>query len=343
MALTEVYVDPSIDGDSGTGTIGDPFGDLEYAIEQTTFDTTNGTRFNIKAGTAEVLADYLDTAMADTSVTPAYVPAQAARCVFEGYTSAAGDGGIGYIDCQTPDGAFEAGSFDYVTLKNLVFDNEGGTDETINLDNSITVQGCEIIGGSYGVRLDSATNLQNNYVHGQTTNGLFLVDGYCGYNYVHLTNTGAGTGILANTRDCSVESNISIVAGSKNGILVPDESWCVNNSVYCSDEGLGRGIGINSTNRDIWKISGNLVEGFSGAGGVGIGSSSAGTYVGAIQGNAVYDCTTSYDLPAASIEEDNEELSASPFTDAANGDFSPVDTGNVIEGALPQVIGGGLV
>ena len=46
MAFSEVYVDPSIAADSGTGTIGDPFGDLEYAIEQSTFDTTNGTRVN---------------------------------------------------------------------------------------------------------------------------------------------------------------------------------------------------------------------------------------------------------------------------------------------------------
>ena len=56
MALTEIYVDPSIAADSGTGTIGDPFGDLEYAIEQTTFDTTNGTRLNVKAGTDDFLS-----------------------------------------------------------------------------------------------------------------------------------------------------------------------------------------------------------------------------------------------------------------------------------------------
>ena len=50
MAITEIYVDPAINADSGTGTIGDPFGDLEYAIKQTTFDTTNGTRVKISIG-----------------------------------------------------------------------------------------------------------------------------------------------------------------------------------------------------------------------------------------------------------------------------------------------------
>lgn len=60
MALTEVYVDPSIAGDSGAGTVGDPYGDLEYALEQVTRDATNGDRFNIKAGTDEILEFALD-------------------------------------------------------------------------------------------------------------------------------------------------------------------------------------------------------------------------------------------------------------------------------------------
>ncbi len=54
MALTEIYVDPAIAADSGAGTEGSPYGDLEYAIEQETFDLTNGTRVNIKAGTDEL-------------------------------------------------------------------------------------------------------------------------------------------------------------------------------------------------------------------------------------------------------------------------------------------------
>ena len=97
MAISEIYVDPSIAADSGTGTIGDPFCDLEYAIEQTTFYTTNGTRVNVKAGTDEVLAAVINTAMADTGTTVAWVPAIAAQMIVQGYTAAAGDGGIGGI------------------------------------------------------------------------------------------------------------------------------------------------------------------------------------------------------------------------------------------------------
>ena len=56
MAITEVYVDPAINGNSGTGTLVDPYGDLQYALDTKARDSTNGDRFNIKAGTAEVLA-----------------------------------------------------------------------------------------------------------------------------------------------------------------------------------------------------------------------------------------------------------------------------------------------
>ena len=60
MAITNYYVDPSINANSGTGTIGDPFGDLQYALDTVTRDSTNGDQFNIKAGTAEVLTGTLD-------------------------------------------------------------------------------------------------------------------------------------------------------------------------------------------------------------------------------------------------------------------------------------------
>lgn len=83
MAITEYYIDPAIDANSGTGTIGDPFGDLQYALDTVTRDGTNGDRFNVKAGTAEVLTAALSLATYGT-------PTEAAPLVIQGYTSAAG-------------------------------------------------------------------------------------------------------------------------------------------------------------------------------------------------------------------------------------------------------------
>ena len=39
-------------------------------------------------------------------------------------------------------------------------------------------------------------------------------------------------------------------------------------------------------------------------------------------------------------EVDGDDLASSPFTDAPNGDFTPVDVGNVHGGSLPTRMGG---
>ena len=81
----------------------------------------------------------------------------------------------------------------------------------------------------------------------------------------------------------------------------------------------------------------NLVEGFSGVGGVGINISDTDMRVISYGANSVYDCTTesSGTPPIVKTWVADESLSASPFTDAANDDFSPVDTGSVKEGSEP--------
>ena len=88
---TVYYVDPAIDADSGAGTVGDPYGDLQHCLDTITRDTGQGDRICVKAGTDEVLAASLTLA---TYGSPSpYVP-----LIIQGYTSAAQDGGIGVID-----------------------------------------------------------------------------------------------------------------------------------------------------------------------------------------------------------------------------------------------------
>ena len=344
MAWSEIYVDPSIAGDSGAGTIGDPFGDLEYAIEQTTFDATNGTRVNIKAGTNEIIAAGLNVAMADTGTTIAWVPTELKRAVFQGYTATAGDGGIGGI---TGSGtiAVLAGTLSFVSFIDMHLTNSG-TANTITAGNDIHIIGCEIdtcanraiscggrvlvdscylhtITGSYGILITSNPVISNCYVDCDTTSaGINFAGGLAYRNIVVQANVN-GTGILNNT----------------------DGGQIIGNSVYMSNAApVGTGIFITS-GTSAMVCSNNLVEGASGAGGIGINIDATSGQCGIVEGNAVYDCTTAYSVPgrAAGRSLDNETLTASPFTSAATGDFSPVDTGNVKEGALPQIIGGGLV
>ena len=100
MARTEYWCDPSIAADSGTGTVGDPFGDLQYALDNITADTTNGDTINLKAGTAEVLSAKLDLSTYGEPID------RNSGLAIRGYATTAGDGdleagtGIAEIDCN---------------------------------------------------------------------------------------------------------------------------------------------------------------------------------------------------------------------------------------------------
>ena len=341
MALTEIYVNPAIAADSGTGTIGDPFGDLEYAIEQTTFDTTNGTRVNIQAGTDEVLAAQLATAMADTGTTVAWAPSASAPCVFQGYTSAAGDGGIGGISGGGSVPVIDGSAFDYVVFRDLHLHN-CGTGDIIDIDNNCSVINCELDNADgYAIRLDTSSIVIGCYIHNMGNRGIDVASGFIGYNYI--SNVGIKTMNVAIDPGgaATIYRNIIDIDGATDGIDSFTGCVVTHNSIY-SNGGTGSGITcVNSAAQCV--IDNNVIEGFSGSGGVGI-DFGTGALVNSYRGNAVYNCATAYDATVTThIEGSNETLSASPFTDAANGDFSPVDTGSVSEGSLPQIIGGGLV
>lgn len=349
MAFTEIYVDPSIAGDSGAGTSADPYGDLEYAIEQETFDLTNGTRVNIKAGTAEVLAAELDAALADTGTSIAWVPTETAPLIFQGYTTAAADGGKGAI---SGGGAVEIISTtkDYITFKDLVLSNTGAA-TVVLMDDFCSVINCEIhtstgsgldldsncfaIGNyvhvtgatnKYGIKCDSGAWVEGNYIVMGTdmSHGIYLgaLGGVAYRNIITLTGTAS-----------SIKYGISIIAGS-----------AIQNSIYSSGAHLGAGISIPTNDRTN-QVRNNLIEGFSGTGGRALATGTQ-TSLGIFGGNAEFNCNIGFEAPSEYILHDygdNETLTASPFTSASTLDFSPVDTGNVKEGALPQDFGDGAI
>jgi hypothetical protein len=59
-APTDSFIDPSIAGNSGSGTIGDPWGDCQHALDTVTRDATDGDRMCIKEGTDEIHTAALD-------------------------------------------------------------------------------------------------------------------------------------------------------------------------------------------------------------------------------------------------------------------------------------------
>lgn len=338
-APTQYYVDPSIAGDSGTGSSGDPYGDLEYCLEQITRDATNGDQINIKAGTTETLEFALDIE-GDYGAPTAIAP-----IIFRGYTSAANDGGIGTISGGGTVSIFTHSSADYTHFVDLHLTNTGAN-AILNLDIGCIVCNCELDTTS-GRAIDVDTNcmIVNNYIHTATgTHGIYSEGGrslICGNMVVAAVTT---AGIYSNSGGDILNNIVKLAAtNSASGIMFIDDISVINNSIFAT-AGTGNGISGTGTGRDGNRILNNIVEGFNGAGGAGYSGSSTDHH--ALWGhNAAYNNTTDDESSSAGVEimvdigGDDIPLSASAFTDPSTNDFS-VGTEVKATGA-PNFTGGG--
>ena len=350
MAMTEYYVDPSIAANSGTGTIGDPYGDLQYALDNITRDTTDGDRINIKSGTAEVLSSAIDYSTYGT-------PTIGAPLLYRGYASTAGDGGIGEIDLGG--NAQSNTAISWCDLKIHNFSSFGITsavadncwlDPTTN--GGVTVSTYAKLTNSF-VTTSVILNGRNGSVHG------------C---YILLTTGFTVPSLLVNlVGGCEVSNNIlhfqsgltlgniSTLYGNYDGCTIQ------NNSLLNESSRAGGGVVLSVKNGQ--NVQGNISENFSN-GFSGFSNEPNGT----IQHNAGYNNTTDFANMVPVIEDDNESLSASAFaksgsitpskfvsnnagfwSDVATY-FEPQDTGNVFgnfgfasltKGAVPRPAGGG--
>ena len=339
-APSETYVDPSIAANSGTGTIGDPYGDLQYALDTMTRDSTNGDRINIKSGTAEILTASIDFASYGT-------PSTTAPLLFEGYDSTAGDGGIGAIDGNA--GNFPIINFShpsYIHARKLKMFNTG-TASILYLNRYFRIEECEITDGASGVLCLNGhrSHVVRCYFHDISGYGTYDVEvvSHCYFENGTTNNFTHAVYQDSSTPHQKVLNCFFNLSGSSNAITNLIDALNTNNSILSNS---GTGYGINSTNL-YNHILNNLIEGFSGVGGVGIKVTSADTFA---HDNAIYDCATDISL-AANCDvlpgQTNESLSASPFaktgslpTDFTSATFwsdvykyfEPVDIGNVYSG-----------
>jgi hypothetical protein len=322
-------------------------------------DATNGDRINIKSGTAEVLTTTLDFTSYGTPTNASYV-------MLEGYDSTAGDGGIGAIDGNA--GNFTIYTKRYVNVKNLKLFNTG-TSAVINPDAYSTIDSCEITESSTGGVLGSSghtTIVQKCFIHNiagygvkdcrDVVNCYFANGGTDKFTEaVIYTLTTVGTAILQNLFNLDGTSQ-AISGGSTTNVVC-------GNSVLSS---AGTVVGVDAMSRTAI-VNNNLIEGFSGTGGIGLGridGSAFNQY--SVNQNAFYDCETDIEAGTDVFGDDNESLVASPFaktgslptdfTSATFWDdlyayFAPVKIGNVYsgypvgsnqtKGAVGQPAGGG--
>lgn len=346
-APSETYVDPSIAANSGTGTIGDPYGDLQYALDQTTQDGTNGNRFNIKAGTAEILSGSLDLTTFGTG------SGLGDPLIFRGYTSTAADGGIGEIDGNNGNYAV-IGNQMGVHFIDMKVHNFGAT----------TLWTTGVYCGAHNtefadcdgtlVRVDGWRSYwQGCYFHDASGVGLDLSSDEASAVYNYFKNDGTRdftTAIWVEGQIGQVSHNILSIGGTTNGIkndqTASNFSWRFDNNSIFSSGGSGIGIWVEAGNKIAGAVTSNLIEGFSGVGGVGIQTDSGNRHMLWVAYNALYNNTTDLNLNSGPffVEEiDNEALSVSPF-DKSGSDtfanrftyFAPANTGNVHGGAYPS-------
>ena len=336
VAPTETYVDPSLDSLSGAGSVGDPYGDLQYALDTMTRDATNGDRVNVKAGTAEVTTGTLTIATYG-------VPTDVAPLIIRGYASAAGDGGIGQIDGDGSYGCF-AGSEDYVHIQDMEVFN-GGSAVLVNLDNSCSIIDVTIHNSTGNLlHADIRTQVIRCYFYDGSANGA-LVDGGLVRDCYFANGTKDFTNALRIFSSSSASRNIFNLDGASNGIWATGVGLEVTNNSILSASGTGAGIILNANDQST--VLNNIVEGFIGVGGNAIDFNSNTINNAVFAGQAYYNNTNSEANKVAGewlIDADNEDpLASSGFAKSGANTFAnrfvyyaPLDVGSVWAGGWPN-------
>lgn len=288
-------------------------------------DAVNGDQVNMNDEGDDVLSAAMTFANYGNAST-------GAPLIFKGYTLVPNDGGVGglsgggsvgianknsqdvtgFIDMHLHD----CGAANIVDLDNNCFATNCEIDDTsgngFQADNDLILVGCHLhnIGGNPINGIGTGAVYRCAIIDGANTAGTAIQNvGHALHNIIHLNSTG-GKGV-----NCS------------------DGSIVIHNSIF--NEAAGTQAGIMATGNFLGIVMNNIVEGFSGVGGVGIDYSTICPY--AAGGNAGFNNTTNFvtnDFLAKDYGDD-EALAASAFVDAINNDFNLVDAGNLSAGALP--------
>jgi len=339
-ALIQTYVDPSIAANSGAGTIEDPYGDLQWALDNTSRNTANGNQFNIKFGTAEVLTAPLNFA---TFTTPT---AATAPLVFRGYAETLNDGGIGAI---SGGGGAVCGTLIHAHWKDLNIYN-GGSATLITTGSNCSITGCRIADTSgVGISLGSFSTIVSGCEITNCGEGVVVASTMAtvSENYFKFGVDRNFTIAFKQTGSSLTNCERNIFSLGTSGTAVSLENLggrVVSNSIF-ADGSTGAGVVLSAITRaGNAVIMNNVIEGFSGEGGRGFDWINTTTIPFRYAGNAAFGNATDYanvgDMGAVE-NEDNEVLTASPF--AKTGDdtfanrfayFSPTTGGNIRGGAI---------
>jgi len=240
---------------------------------------------------------------------------------------------------------FAVTTLDYIVLIDLHMHNSG-TANIVHLDDNIVVIRCHVNNTTGdGIRVDIQSKVIGCYVHdcGSAINKALISvadrsaavgnwilndDGSSNTASLAIGTYSAAIGNVIKVTSASASTSAGAIAtNTADGALI----W--GNTIYANGRAS---IGINATAGGLSQenvVINNIVEGFSGVGGVGI---QANGY--AAIANACYNNTTNYSLTGINgLSENNDTPSGSPFVDATNNDFDINGTvSGVTEDGWPQ-------
>lgn len=310
MAKSEYYVDPL----NGSDTTGDGLSDatawqtVQKALDSITKNTTDGDRINVKDTADDVLSAQLSfTAIGGYSLTYGLL--------IEGYTSTAGDGGVGGISGGGTTGIITS-TRSYIGFRNMHLHNTGAN-AILSISRG-TVEGCEFDNSSYtsNVVQVSEGSCVNCYFHNTDGEALRIINGAaCGNYFKQGATYNFDSAILA-AGNSFVLRNIISVDGASNGISTETNPCTIANNSILSASGSGNGISITTNNYASSYVN-NLIEGFS----AGITKSSRDMVM--CSSNTAFNCTTAFDFGGEFlISLDNAVAGSTPFKKAGADTFA---------------------
>ena len=345
---TDYFVNPAIAANSGAGTVGDPYGDLQYALNTVTRNAADGDRFNVKAGTNEGLSVPLSLATYGS-------PAFSAPLIFQGYTTAQGDGGQGIIDCNANMVITNAGTG--INWYDMEMYDGPAAGQILTLAQFSTLARSYIHDSDgYGVNVPTASSnsfiIGNHFEDlGDSTHDMLFMDtdkGCIRNNYFKQGGARVCRAAIRQDNHLGVISdNIISIDGASNAIeLLGNYTHQITGNTILSGGGTGKGIAASGSNSLLTNaIINNYIEGFSGTGGVGFSlpDSSAG---GGVYGqNAAYNNDTDYNVASEHYLAlgDNEALGSSGLAKTGSDTyanrfayFAPANSGNMQTGGYPE-------
>ena len=358
MAMTDYYVDPL----GGSDITGDGLSDatawqtIQHALNSVTRNLTDGDRFNIKAGAEVVFTAAIDYTTYTT-------PSPAAPLIYQGYSSAAGDGGIAEIDLGGNNLSQSA-----VHLADLKIRNAGSGTNGFLVSNA-----CATNVWFSDSSAQSGVSLNQGSAYRCVFSDLTGTQAIRASTSAHITGCYFGLSASESPTNYAIRTvNPQVVTHNcfklETGItaisITKDAQNISYNSILQTGPKAGTGF-LAPFNKYGHRINGNIIEGFA----TGFDWDTQTEPLGHAYENAAYNNTTNYDSTfIGPYYRDNETLSASAFAKSGSitlskfvsdnagfwADvatyFEPQDTGNVFgnfgfnaltKGAVPRPVGTG--